>query len=98
LQFTDEQNQKDAISVIVDRLTKFVHFILVIMHYSLETLAQLYIQKIVRLHGVPSSIISDRDPRFVLRFWGKFQESLGMNLNFSTSAHPQANGQSKRVI
>jgi hypothetical protein len=50
------------------------------------------------LHGVSSSLISDRDLRFISRFWGKFQESLGSNLNFSTSAHPQTDGQSERVI
>ena len=66
--------------------------------YSLDKLADLYISEIVRLHGIPISIISDRDPRFTSRFWGKLQEALGIRLNFSTTFHPQTDGQSKRVI
>ena len=54
----------DAIWVIVDRLTKSAHFLPIRANYSLERLAQLYIQKIIRLHGIPSTIVSDRDPRF----------------------------------
>nr|KYP52342.1 Retrotransposable element Tf2 [Cajanus cajan] len=59
----------DAIWVIVDRLTKCAHFLPVNIKWSLEKLTQLYVREIVRLHGVPSSIISDRDPRFTSRFW-----------------------------
>ena len=58
----------DAIWVIVDRLTKFAHFLPIRVSYTLEKLAQLYIQEIVRLHGIPSTIISDRNPRFTSRF------------------------------
>ena len=58
----------DAIWVIVDRLTKFAHFLPIRASYTLEKLAQLYIQEIVRLHGIPSTIISDRNPRFTSRF------------------------------
>ncbi|KAA3471891.1 DNA/RNA polymerases superfamily protein [Gossypium australe] len=67
-------------------------------YYSLDRLAELYIAEIVRLHGVPVSIISDRDSRFTSRFWKKLQEALGTKLNFSTSFHPQTDGQSERVI
>ena len=66
--------------------------------YSLEKLAELYIKEIVWLHGIPISIISNRDMRFTSRFWGKLQEALGTRLNFSTSFHPQTDGQSERVI
>ena len=55
-------------------------------------------KEIVRLHGIPISIILDRDPRFTSRFWGKLQEALGTRLNFSTTFHPQTDGQSERVI
>ena len=58
----------DAIWVIVDRLTKSAHFIPIRINYSLDQLAQLYIEEIVRLHGFPVSIVSDRDPRFTSRF------------------------------
>jgi transposase InsO family protein len=82
----------------VNRLTKTAYFISINIRYSLEKLAQLYILEIVHLHGVISSIVSDRGPRFTSRFWKKFQESLGSDLIFSTSAHPQTNGQLERVI
>ena len=90
--------KKDAIWVIVDRLTKSAHFIPIRIDYSLDRLAELYVAEIVRLHGVPKSIISDRDPRFTSRFWIKLQEALGTKLNFSTAFHPQTDGQSERVI
>ncbi|KAA3473673.1 Retrotransposable element Tf2 [Gossypium australe] len=65
---------------------------------SKEEICDLYMSEIVRLHGVPLSIISDRDPRFTSRFWKKLQEALGMKLSFSTAFHPQTDGQSERVI
>ena len=66
--------------------------------YSLDKLAELYINEIVQLHGILVSIILDRDLRFTSRFWGKLQEALGTRLNFSTTFHPQTDGQSERVI
>nr|XP_027090339.1 uncharacterized protein LOC113711372 [Coffea arabica] len=92
------QKGHDAIWVIVDRLTKSAHFLPVNMKYSLEKLAQLYMDEIVRLHGVPVSIVSDRDPCFVSRFWQKMQEALGSKLTLSTAYHPQTDGQSERTI
>ena len=66
--------------------------------YSLDKMTELYISEIVRLHGIPISIISDRDPRFTSRFWGKLHEALGTRLNFSTVFHPQTDGQLERMI
>ena len=63
------QRQHDAIWVTVDRLTKSSYFLPVNVEDSLEKLTQLYVDEIVRLHGVPVSIVSDRDPRFTSRFW-----------------------------
>ena len=63
----------------------------------MEKLAQLYVDEIVRLHGVPVSIVSDRDPRFTSRFWPSLQATLGTCL-FSTAFHPQTDGQSERTI
>ncbi|EOX94028.1 Uncharacterized protein TCM_003100 [Theobroma cacao] len=74
------QRGKDAIWVIVDRLTKSAHFLAIHSTYSIEKLARLYIDEIVRLHGVPISIVSDRDPRFTSRFWQKFKDALETNL------------------
>jgi transposase InsO family protein len=64
----------------------------------MERLADLYVREIVRLHGVPVSIVSDRDPLFTSRFWEKLQSAMGTKLNFSTAYHPQTEGQSERTI
>ena len=92
------QRQHDAIWVIVDRLTKYAHFLPINVEDSLEKLAQLYVDEIVRLHGVPVSIVLDRDPRFTSRFWPSLQAALGTRLHFSTAFHPQTDGQSERNI
>jgi len=65
---------------------------------SLDKLAELYVKEIVRLHGVPESIISDRDPRFTSRFWQSLQNTLGTQLKMSSAYHPQTDGQSERTI
>ena len=88
----------DAIWVIVDRLTKSAHFLPIRANYPLDKLAQLYIHEIVRLHGVPATIVSDRDPRFTSRFWGALQKAFGTRLCLSTAYHPQTDGQSERTI
>ncbi|KAA3484269.1 Gag protease polyprotein [Gossypium australe] len=87
---------KDAIWVVVDRLTKFAHLILVKTDYSLDILVELYISKIVRLHGVPLFIISDRALRFTSRFYCKLHEALSKKLNFSIAFHPQMDEQLER--
>ncbi|GJZ07452.1 putative reverse transcriptase domain-containing protein [Tanacetum coccineum] len=79
----------DAIWVVVDRLTKSAHFLAIREDYSMEKLARLYTDEIVTRHGVPVSIISDRDARFTSRLWKTFQKALGMRLDMSTAYHPQ---------
>ncbi|GJY83572.1 putative reverse transcriptase domain-containing protein [Tanacetum coccineum] len=88
----------DTIWVIVDRLTKSAHFLAIREDYSTERLARLYINEIVARHGVPVSIISDRDGRFTSRFWQTLQKALGTRLDMSTTYHPQTDGQSERTI
>ena len=88
----------DGIWVIVDRLTKSAHFLPVEKKYSLDKLAELYVNEIVRLPGVPESIVSDRDPRFASKFWGALQAALGTRLHFNTAFHPQTDGQSEKTI
>lgn len=88
----------DAIWVIVDRLTKSAHFLAISESSSAEKLAELYVREVVSRHGVPISIVSDRDVRFTSRFWKKFHEELGTRLHFSTAYHPQTDGQSERTI
>ena len=92
------QQKHDFVRVIVDKLTKSAHFIPVGIDYSMDRLAELYVDEIVRLHGVSLSIVSDRDPRFTSRFWKELQSALGTRLNFSTAFHPQTDGQSERLI
>ncbi|GJS39190.1 putative reverse transcriptase domain-containing protein [Tanacetum coccineum] len=84
--------------VIVDRLTKSAHFLPMREDYKMERLARLYLNEIVARHGVPISIISDRDSRFTSRFWQSMQEALGTRLDMSTAYHPQTDGQSERTI
>ncbi|XLU29618.1 hypothetical protein S245_065684, partial [Arachis hypogaea] len=88
----------DAIWVVIDRLTKSAHFLPIRISCTMEELARLYIKEIVRLHGVPSTIVSDRDPRFTSRFWGAFQRAFGTQLSLSIAYHPQTDGQSERTI
>ena len=82
----------------MDRLTKLAHFLAVQMTFTLEEFCRFYIHEIVQLHGVPVSIISDRDPRFTTHFWKSFQKAMGTQLTMSTAFHPQTNGQSERSI
>nr|GEY49883.1 hypothetical protein [Tanacetum cinerariifolium] len=88
----------DTIWVIVDRLTKSAYFLPMREDYKMERLARLYLNEIVARHGVPISIISDRDSRFTSRFWQSMQETLGTRLDMSTAYHPQTDGQSERTI
>ena len=82
----------------MDRLTKSAHFLVVRMTFALERFCWLYSQEIVRLHGVPVSIVSDRDPRFTAHFWKSFQKAMGTRLTMSTAFHPQTDGHSERTI
>ena len=78
----------NVVWVIVDRLTKSAHFLPIRWGCTLEQLAEKYLNEIVRLHGVPVSIVSDRDPRITSRFWGSLQKALGTKLHMSTAFHP----------
>ncbi len=88
----------DSIWVIVDRLTKSAHFLAVKATYSLSRLARLFVDEIVRLHGAPVSILSDRDPRFTSHFWPKLHQAMGTRLSFSIAFHPQFDGQTEKTI
>ena len=78
--FPRTQQKHDAVWVIVDQLTKSAHFLAVRMTFALERLCRLYMREIVWLHGVPVSIVSDRDPRFIVHFWKSFQKAMGTQL------------------
>ena len=75
--FPRTQRRYDVVWVIVDRLTKSAHFLLVRMTFTLEELCRFYIHEIVRLHGVLVSIVSDRDPMFTTHFWKSFEKATG---------------------
>ena len=92
------QKKHDFVRVIMDRLTKSAYFLLVRLDYSMDRLVELYANEIVRLHGISISIVSYRDLRFTSRFWKELHSALGTRLNFSTTFHPQTDGQSERVI
>jgi IS30 family transposase len=87
----------DSIWVIVDRLTKVAHFILVKTTYSGAKLAKLYMSRIVCLHGVPKKIVSDRGSQFTSSFWEKLHESMDTKLNFSLAYHPWTDGLTERT-
>ena len=88
----------DVVWVIVDRLTNSAHFLAVRMTFTLERFCRLYIREIVQLHGVPVSIVSNRDPRFTVQFWKSFQKDMCTRLTMSTTFHPRTDGQSERTI
>ncbi|KAI3805399.1 hypothetical protein L1987_27748 [Smallanthus sonchifolius] len=88
----------DTIWVIVDRLTKSAHFLPICETFSSERLAEVFINEVVARHGMPLTIVSDRDTRFTSRFWKRFHEAMGTRLNISTAYHPQTDGQSERTI
>ena len=87
----------DSIWVIVDQLTKTAHFLPVKVKYLVVTYGELYIARILSLHGVPKTIVSDRGPQFVSKFWEELHKSLGTKLLHSSAYHPQTSGQTERV-
>jgi hypothetical protein len=87
----------DSIFVVVDTLMKSAHFIHVSTAYHAPDIARFFINEIVRLHGVPKRIISDRGSVFVGRFWTSFQEALGTQLNISTAYHPETDRQTEQT-
>ena len=89
---------RDAIWVVIDRLSKSAHFIHTRTTFPLEQLVDLYVREIIQLRGVPKSFGSYRDVRFTSKFWRSVQRALGTKLNFSTAFHPQTDGQSEGTI
>ncbi|GJV64011.1 putative reverse transcriptase domain-containing protein [Tanacetum coccineum] len=88
----------DTMWVIVDRLTKSAHFLPIRENDPLDKLVRLYLKMIVARHGIPVSIICDRDERFTSKFLKSFQKALGTDISMSTAYHPEIDGQIKRTI
>ena len=88
---------KDCILVVVDRFTKMSHFIPCTMTINSMDLANIFIQNIVRLHGIPDNIVTDRGTLFTSQFWGHLCKILNITRNLSSAYHPQTDGQTERV-
>ncbi len=86
------------ILVVVDRFSKMAHFFPLKKGFRQEDVADLFLEQIVRLHGLPSSIVSDRDSRFTSPFWKALTKSLQIELKMSTAAHPQTDGQAEATV
>ena len=90
-----KSNQFSAILVVVDRFTKYAHFIPLSHPYNAPKIAQLFLHNVIRLHGLPNNIISNRDPTFTSKFWGELFRVQGVKLLMSTAYHPQTDGQTE---
>eukprot|EP00253_Pinus_taeda_P027596 PITA_27596 len=88
---------KDCIFVVVDRVTKYSHFFAISAHYTAAQVAELFFREIFRLHGLPKTITSDRDSRFMGGFWQELFRLVGTKLTLSTSYHPQTDGKTEIV-
>lgn len=91
------ESGKDAIIVFVDRFSKMAHFVASTTTVNAPTLARLFVDNIYRYHGMPESIVSDRDPRFTGTFWRSLFQLLNVKLRFSSAHHPQTDGQTERT-
>jgi hypothetical protein len=87
--------QHDSIMVVMDKLTKASHFILVKKTYKATNIAKINMKEVARLHGVPKEIVSNIDPNFVSKFWKDLFEGFGRNLNLSTTYHPELVGKKR---
>jgi Integrase core domain len=85
---------RDVIMVVIDKFTKYYHLIALTHPFSASTVAEHFLNNMQKLHGLPSKIITDRDPIFISSFWRELMGKLGIKLNFTTAYHPQTDGQS----
>jgi hypothetical protein len=87
----------NTILVVVDRFTKYAHFVPLKHPYSAPQIGRVFVDSVVKLHGMPRTIVSDRDRIFTSHFWKLLFAKLGTKLKFTTAYHPQTDGQSDRV-
>jgi hypothetical protein len=91
------QKQNDSIMVVIDKLSKYAHFIPMKSTYKTINDIEIFMKEIFRLHGIPKMVISDRDVKFTSTFWKELFAGLDTNLNSITSYHPQTDGKTKRM-
>ena len=89
--------QHDSIMVVVENLTKAAHFIPLKTTHRAADVVDIFLKEVARLHGIPKTIVSDRDPKFTSNLWRGLFKGFGTNLNFSTTYHPESDGQIERV-
>ena len=92
-----KSEDNNSIIVVVDRFSKYATFIVAPTDCTTEETTRLFLKHVVKYWGLPKYIISDRDPRFTRKFWTELFKLMGLELHFSTSFHPQADGQTERV-
>lgn len=88
---------KSTVLVVVDRLSKYAHFIAISHPYTAVGIARIFFNQVFRLHGMPRSIVCDRDPTFTSAFWRELFQLQGTSFNYSSAYHPQTDGQSEVV-
>jgi transposase InsO family protein len=95
--FPRTTRQHDSIMVVVDKLTKVAHFVLVNMTHTIDNIVEICMKEIFRSHGIPKEIVSDRDTEFTSNFLRGLFKGFGTNLNFSKTYHPESHGKKERV-
>jgi transposase InsO family protein len=95
--FPRTSKQHDSIMVVVDKLTKAAHFIPLKTTHRAADVVDIFLKEVAHLHGIPKTIVSDRDPKFTSNFWRGLFKGFRTNLNFSTAYHPESDGQTERV-
>jgi hypothetical protein len=95
--FPKTQKKNDLIMVVIDKLRKSAHFIPMKSTYKEINIVEIFMKEIFRLHGIPKMVVSDRDVKFTSTFWKELFGGLDTNLNFTTTYHPQADGQTEQM-